>query len=415
MVKPTIVNLIAGLLIGLIIGGGVAYVFTAGGVVGGAAQGLPSEIPIGALLPLTGDLSGFGAKWKNALEMAETDINNYVSTLGLNVKFKILVEDTKTSEEGALQALQSLVAKGVKVVLGPAASNEVSAIKSYADSNKIVVISGSSTAPSLAIPGDYIFRLVTTDLFQAKAVARMIWSKGVKKVAVIYRGDDWGDGLFNGFKSTFEDLGGTVDSVRYDPKALEFSSEVASLADKVSALGVSPETAVLLISFEEDGISILNAAKDYSVLMSVEWFGTDGTAFSTKIASQVGDVAVSVGGLPSTIFAPTSSPVQQSFFERYKDTYGVEPDSYTHNMYDAAWLAAMTILQVGKYDGEAIAKALPEVAARFFGVSGWLNLDENGDRAFGDYSIAAIVFENGEYVCKVVGVYRSTTDTVEWF
>ncbi len=438
--EKALLNLIAGLIVGLIIGGGLVYAFAgapaqtvtttitetagAGATVTvtetttvtktQAAAALPEEIPIGVLLPLSGDLSSFGEKWKNAITLAEQDINEYVAKMGLNVKFKFYIEDTKTSPEGALAALQTLAAKGIKLVIGPAASSEVAAVKSYADANKIVIFSPSSTAPSLAIPNDYIFRNVVTDIYQGKALARLMWDSGVRKVVAIYRGDDWGVGLFEVTKKRFEELGGTMEGVKYDPAATELSAEVRKASSLVSQFGAGEDVAVLLISFEDDGISVLTLAANDPVLSRVKWFGTDGITYSTKIAEQIGDIMVKLNVM-STLMVPPESPKKTAFMERYESKFGVEPDSYTLNIYDNAWILALAVLETEKYDGETIAKILPDVAEKYFGVSGWTNLDEVGDRLPTDYTIAKVVEEDGKYVWVDAGKYVPATDTIQWF
>ncbi|OYT31106.1 MAG: hypothetical protein B6U94_04330 [Thermofilum sp. ex4484_79] len=415
MPQTKLIQLVAVFIVGLLVGAGLIYAFMGGKPTAGVgSKNLPKEIKIGVLVDLSGPLSSTGKKIQYGLKLAEEDLNDYAKSLGLNVKFKFLFEDTQTIPERALSRLQSLVAQGVKVVIGPLASSEVKNIKSFADSNKIVVVSPSSTAPALAVADDFVFRLVPTDIFQGKAVAKMIFSKGYKKVAVIYRKDTWGEGLFNAFKKNFEELGGTVVGVvDYDPDAKDLSAEVLRFSDIVKKGGEG--TAVLLISFDDDGVMILNSAKNDETLTSAEWFGTDGTAYMDKIVVQVGDVAVEVGGLKSTLFAPTQSEKWKTFKERYSSKFGLEPESYTLNSYDAAWVIALTIIQVGQYDGQKIAKALPSVAGSFFGVSGWTKLDKNGDRAGGDYEICAIKMVDGKPKWVRVGVYSFTADSVTWF
>ena len=373
---------------------------------------LPEEIPIGALMALTGPLTSFGKRQTLSAQMAIDDVNAYVAKLGLNVRFKLLVEDTKVLPEEALARIQSLAAQGVKVVVGPLASSEVAAVKSFADSNKIVVISHSSTAPSLSIPGDFIFRFVPTDVFQGRALARLAEALGLSKVVAIYRGDPWGDGLYEAFKENFEELGGEVKGVRYDPNAKDLSPEVRKASELVSEYGIGPDVGVLLISFEDDGIAVLMAAREDPVLMGVKWLGTDGTAMSSKIVEQVGDVAVKLGSFLNTLYNPAFSPKQEEFRKRFIEVAGEEPDAYCYNIYDAVWVAALAIIETRSYDGEAIAKVLPDVASRYFGVSGWTLLDEAGDRAGGDYGIWSVVDVDGKYEWKLIGTYSYTSDSV---
>lgn len=371
------------------------------------------EIPIGALLPLTGPLSSFAKKNEIAMQMAIEDVNAFAAKSGSKFRFKLFVEDDQLDKQVALSRLQSLAAQNIKIVIGPMASGVLAGIKNFADNNKIVIISQSSTAPSLAIPNDFVFRLAPTDLFQSKALAKLIETKGFKKVAVIYRGDAWGVGLFEAFQKKFTADGGQVQGVKYDPNAKDLSGEVAKLSSIVKSMGSG--TAVLMISFEDDGIQIIKLGAQDPTLSSVQWFGTDGTALSTKIVDQVGADAVKLGGVMSTIFQPAKNPIQQQFIERFKAKAGEAPDAYSMNSYDAVWIIALSVMTAGTDDGETIAKILPTVAAHYFGVSGNTMLDSNGDRAGGDYAIWQVVKTANGYEWKLVGSYSALSDSVTFF
>ncbi|PLJ77080.1 MAG: hypothetical protein B7L53_08140, partial [Thermofilum sp. NZ13] len=254
--KSEAIKLATLLIIGLIIGTAIGFLIAPRPTAPAAQQTI--TVPIGALLPLTGDLSSFGKRNQHALELAVEDINAFAEQVGSPFRFKLLVEDTGTNPEQARAKIQALAAQGVQAVIGPMASSEVSQVKQFADANKIVVISQSSTAPSLAVAGDYVFRVVPNDVYQGRALARLVFSSGFRGAAVIYKNDAWGKGLFEAFAARFRELGGSVEAVAFDPNAQDVSGEVARLAEAASKLG--PSTAVVLISFEDDGIRVIQAA-----------------------------------------------------------------------------------------------------------------------------------------------------------
>src|SRR5690554_330678 len=103
---------------------------------------------------------------------------------GSDIRFQLVVEDTRTTPEGALAAIESLAAAGVQVVIGPYSSAASSGVRGFADANKILVISPSSTSPALAIPDDYLFRLIVSDTLQGAAVSKLIDRDGYKQVVV---------------------------------------------------------------------------------------------------------------------------------------------------------------------------------------------------------------------------------------
>jgi branched-chain amino acid transport system substrate-binding protein len=377
---------------------------------------LSGTIKLGALLPLTGDLASYGQRAKVAVQMAQDDINKYTASKGLNVKFEFVILDTQTKPDVALQQLQTLNAQSVKAVVGPMTSAEVRNLLSYATSNKILMVSPSSTAAALAVPNrGYLYRTVTTDLFQDKAIAKMIVHFGYKYVAILYRGDAWGDGIAGNFPDEFAKKGGTVvGKVRYDPNTKDFTNELSTLNNYVTnAINTygKDKVAVLTISFDEAAV-ILNQAKSYSTLMSVRWFGTDGTADITKILTDAGEVASKVG-LYSTIFTPAASAKLNDFISRFRAIYGSDPDSYSIISYDSAWLIALAVIKAGTYDGEQIKNLLPSVAAEYDGVSGKIEFDQYGDRASGDYKISYVSKDaSGNYNWVVYGIWHYATDDI---
>lgn len=74
-------------------------------------------------------------------------------------------------------------------------------------------------------------------------------------------------------------------SIGYDPKKSDFSAEssamIATVRESINKYGAS-KVSVLLLSFEEGG-TIVAQASAYPELMSITWFGSDGTALNSKV------------------------------------------------------------------------------------------------------------------------------------
>ena len=411
------IALVVALVVGLALGY-LASMFVAPPLVG-APTGLPKEILIGALLPLTGPLASFAENDKAAIEVAIDEINAFLKDLGIPSTVKLLVEDSEVKPAVALEKLTSLNAKGVKFVIGPMASSEVKHIKGYADANKILLFSQSSTAPELAIEDDFIFRLCPCDIWQGRAIARMIYESNIKYIVAIWRGDPWGDGLERVVKERLGELGGEVAAeIRYDPDAKEFSAEVSTLASKVSELinkYGADKVAVLDLSFEEAAI-LLKQASEYDVLGKVKWFGSDGTALSEDIRKDPTSASFSVKTrFLNSIFTPTKLKKYSEVREKIMSKVGREPESYAYNTYDAAWLIALSLLCVGKYDSEAVKKVLPTIANNYFGSTGWMILDKAGDRLPTNYDFWMIVEVAGKYEWKLVAMYDVVMDSITWY
>jgi len=382
--------------------------------------GLTGEIVIGAILSLTGDLATFGENEKVAAEFAAKQINEFLKASGAKWTLKIISEDTQTKPDICLAKVESLAAKGIKFLLGPLSSAEVRAIKGYCDANKILAISQSSTAPDLAIPGDYIFRFCPTDAApggQGVAIARILCDDNKTYVIPVTRNDAWGVGLEEAAATRFKQLGGTVlEGIRYAPEAAEFTAEAKNLADKVTRAIASygaDKVAVLHISFEEVN-AFFTAARKYDILWKVKWYGTDGTFGSGAMLEDpaVREFAMAVK-YPCTMFAPTHSPKWEMVRQNGKAVLGREPESYSYTAYDIVWAYAMSLLTVNKYDPTAVKAVLPTVTRLLFGASGWVDLDEAGDRKQGDYDIWQIAeISPGKYDWKPIGIWVTLTDSV---
>jgi len=379
------------------------------------------EIPVGVLLPLTGELATYGENERVAIELAVEEVNAFLAESGAAWTLKVVVEDTACRPEIALEKLESLAAMGIKFIVGPLSSGEVHGIKDYADANKILVVSHGSTAPDLAVPDDFIFRFCAQDPAQGRAIARLVYDDGKGYVIPVWRGDPWGDGLVEKVKTRFEELTGTfLEGVRYGPEETDFSEEAADLATKVSSALEDPDIdetnlAVLHISFEEVN-AFMTACLAHDVLDDVEWYGSDGTCLSGAMLedSSVRVFAAAVN-YTCTTFTPTKSDKYWKVHDKLVAELEREPDSYAYVAYDIVWALTHSLFTVNNYDSEAVRAVLPEVTASLFGASGLIVLDENGDRTHGDYDLWRIVeVDTGVYDWKLVGTWLYDTDSITW-
>ena len=164
------------------------------------------EFVIGAIMPFTGSLSSMGKSIKVALDKAENDVNHYFQEMNSSYRFNILMADSKTSPQDSLVAIKKLHEKGANIILGPATSTAVSAVKDYADANNIILVSYASTSPLLSIKGDNLFRLVPDDTNQGKIIAEKMIKDGIKVIVPFWRDDIYGNELYNSTKLDLVEL-----------------------------------------------------------------------------------------------------------------------------------------------------------------------------------------------------------------
>ena len=94
------------------------------------------------------------------------------------------IEGTEIKPDVALAKVKKLVGNGIRIIIGPQTSSELKKIKEYVDNNDVLLISQSSTAPSLS-QKDNIFRLLQSDNNQGKQIAEKMWSDGIRVVVPI--------------------------------------------------------------------------------------------------------------------------------------------------------------------------------------------------------------------------------------
>ena len=402
--KLLIISLIATLLLGLT----YPFNFVA------SPHTLKGEIPIGVVISATVDAGQIIPMGK----IAEEEINEFLKLAGVPAKIKFLYEDAEGSPAKALEKVQSLYARGVKVILCISWSSQVKAVMGYANAHHILIFSCGSTSPLLAIPDDFVFRLVPDDTKQGKALARALTSKGIKAVVVIQVGDAWGDGLYKAFSERYKELGGVIyDRIRFSPEATEFSAEVSRAATKIkeaiSKYG-KDKVAIELMCMADHATIIQLEAKNYPILLEVPWFGSDGYCMTTPILKQAGKYAAKVKHIcPWYSFSRTSKYLRLR--EKFVKATGYDVQNFAVTFYDTAWITVLSMLIVGKYDADAIKSVLLKVADMYFGATGWTKLNEAGDRAGGDYDLYEIVEEDGTYKWKIVGHYSCVTDSVTWY
>ena len=367
------------------------------------------EFVVGAILPFTGSLSSIGKSVKIALENAENDVNKHFEEMNSSSHFRILMADSKTSPEESLVAIKKLHDNGAKIIVGPATSTAVAAVKEYADFNNIILISYSSTSPFLSIKGDNLFRLVPDDTYQGKIIAQRMISDGIKIIVPLWRGDIYGNELYNSTKSNFEKLGGKVEKgINYQPYTGKFATSLHRInfimwnkdlerlsvlvSDAVEKYGVN-SVGVYVISFDEI-TPILIQSPLYEILEKVRWYGSDSIAQNHHITKNVDSAMFAMKTNFSNPLYSISSETEKSHAleeELEKRLHEVGSITYPAIAYDSYWIAALSLDKNSTInsDNENLTKSFKELVVgtveSFEGMSGQIKLNTAGDRIGGNY------------------------------
>ncbi|MCX6991770.1 MAG: penicillin-binding protein activator [Kiritimatiellaeota bacterium] len=344
---------------------------------------------IGVLLPLTGDLADTGLAYQAALNQALNAISNTPDMPPI----RLLIEDTKTDAATAYDKLVELHSNGCHIVLGPESSEECRILKTYANENNVLLISSSSTATPLAIPGDNLMRMTIDDSNQARALAELLASDGISDIAILSRSDIYGEGFLTALIQEYNARGGTVFATNYCPRATDLIPEtVANLATQVSdriAIKGANRVGMVTILFDE-GVAVLQEAVAWPALYAVRWYGTDGMAqnrslaantLASAMAAYVGYTCPSFGQFTNALYGAVEAQIGAQL--------GIPVVTrYPMSSYDALWLAALALKNTGGTQTmDQLIAAIHSVAADYVGCTSPIVFNDADDRATGTYDL----------------------------
>ncbi|HEY5695789.1 MAG TPA: penicillin-binding protein activator, partial [Candidatus Saccharimonadales bacterium] len=193
---------------------------------------------VGILMAFTGGSSNMGYGTMKGIQLAKKQLNAN--------NIELIQADSRCDPKTAKTAMQSLVDKGVVAVIGDGCSSASLAALPLANNSKIPMVSPSASSTTLSIPNDYFFRVVPSDNYQAKFMARAIRAKGITNVAVFYTNEPYGAAMNKSFQEQFQILGGSVVATAYaEPDDINLAPEMQKLkAAKPQAIFIAPNSLV---------------------------------------------------------------------------------------------------------------------------------------------------------------------------
>ncbi|MGN6392301.1 MAG: ABC transporter substrate-binding protein [Gemmatimonadales bacterium] len=377
-----------------------------------------NQLVVGALLSLTGPGQTLGQTSQAALQLAADDINAQLTSQNSAIRVSLRVEDTGLDPATALDRLTTLAGQGVRIFIGPQSSSEVAALKPFADSAGVFILSQGSTAGSLSIPDDNIFRFVPDDSQEGKAQVALFASDGIQTVVPLWRQDAGNQGLHDAIAQQFPAQGGTVTAgTSFPPGTTDFSTELDAIRTQVSdaVAQVGPNAVAVYLASFEGAAEIFAQASGDPTLSQVRWYGGDGTVQSAAVIAD----PTAAGFAAATSFrAPTyglgdqllrqDAPLIAAIAART----GITPDAFPLAAYDALHVAALAYAKVGLSSVTGFRTELLSEAAAYSGATGNTTLNANGDRAVGDFEFYQVC-AGAPAVWTRVQAYQAASGTIQ--
>jgi branched-chain amino acid transport system substrate-binding protein len=371
----------------------------------------PQTINVTGLFSLTGNWSSLGITSKAALELATDDINTYLANKNASFRMAVSISDTKLDTTIAKTFFTKAKNDKVSFVIGPQSSAELAAIKPLSDAAQIIVVSQSSTAGSLAIANDAIFRFCPSDKIEGAAIAATIAKKGFKGLVTVSRDDAGNKGLQSSTGAAFINKGGSIAAIApYATTTTNYATLIAAIKTQVNTLITAQgadKVAIYLASFDE-GADIFKLAALDPVLSNVKWFGGDGVVLSTAFTSDaaVADFVIKTGFFAPSFGLPTANQSKwKPIADRIKAKTNTDPDAFALVAYDAMWTIAYTLeaTKGSVADFTALKTLFVQQANANTGIVGAEALDTAGDRANGTFDYFSITKTGTTYSWTLAG------------
>jgi branched-chain amino acid transport system substrate-binding protein len=318
-------------------------------VSGGGAQG--DTVKIGAVTSLTGRFATFGKMQRAGFEVALKEVNGRGGVLGRRVE--LLLEDDASDTNKALAAGESLVNRGVPLIIGAYASGITRPLAQYLARVKVPLLVATAVDENITKPGSpYVFRVNNASSAYSDAFFALFATlKDVKKVALLTSNDAFGTSVYNDVVRIAKGRGyNLVAQERYDQGLTDFRP----ILNRFRSL--EPD-AVIYASYEADSVAVVRQAKEVGLAPRVMAGAATGFAlpsFSKNAGDASEGMIVSVVGNPDVQY-----PGADDLYRRLRAELGEEPSQHAAQSYAAMRAAVDAVRRAGgTADREKVREAL---------------------------------------------------------
>jgi branched-chain amino acid transport system substrate-binding protein len=297
-------------------------------------------------IELSGGGATVGTNWRDAVDLAVSDINAAGGILGRKVVVKH--EDTQTDPSVS----KAVIAKGLDenpyVVLGPIYSSSTKVNMVECQRAEVPQIVGSEAADITQQGNPYIFRTSFGQAASMPKLANYMADSGISSVAVIWVNNEFGKGGRDNAIREFEARGIEIAAdISTEVQQVDFAAEVLMMkdsgADAAFAYLHEEESARLLLELRKQGY-------DKPILGET-------TLMNENVIDLAGEAANGVQGhVGLSVAAPV--PAVQDFVERFEALYGYTPDHNAMKGYLGVHVVKEITERMGKFDSKAFAEAL---------------------------------------------------------
>ncbi|MVO14551.1 ABC transporter substrate-binding protein [Parasedimentitalea huanghaiensis] len=317
------------------------------------AGGHAKEVKLGILFGFTGPIESLAPSMGAGAELAMAEVTKSGMLLD-TATVTPMRADTGCIDNGLSTAnAEKMLADGVSGIIGGDCSGVTGAIlQNVAIPNGMVMISPSATSPGLSTMEDngLFFRTAPSDAREGQVMAEVLTDRGVKSIALTYTNNDYGKGLADAIKTSFEAVGGevTISAAHEDGKG-DYSAEVGALA---SAGG---DILVVAGYLDQGGLGIIQSSLDSGAF---DKFGLPGGMIGDSLPANVGaDLNGSFGQI-----AGSGGQGAEAYFAMAEEAGFDGSSPYSPESYDAAALVMLAMQAANSKDPADYGTKIMDVA-----------------------------------------------------
>lgn len=317
------------------------------GSTGGNSSSSGDTFKIGAAYPYSGDLAPFGPRDERGTKLALKEINKAKIK---NKELEVSIEDTQTSPQTGVSAVQKLVnQEGVPAVIAACSSGVSMAIaNSVTIPNKVFHGIPNSTSPAITGLKDdqYVWRTAVSDALQGKALAQMAGNANLKSLSIIMVNNDYGIGFANAMEKAYTSAGGEVkNKVKYESGKSSYKPQLNQ------AMEGSPE-GLVFISYPQSFTTMVKQAFEMGLKQKVTYLAGE-SIVSNAVEQNVPAKAINgmIGTNPSP---PVKDETYKNFASKFKNEFNKSPTVWAAYTYDAVMLTALAIQAADEFTSKAL-------------------------------------------------------------
>ena len=224
----------------------------------------PDTFTFGVILPTSAPYEAIGPPLAKSIELAVVEVNRSGGLPGGRRVAAVVCDDAGSSDRAQAAATHLVSQVQVPAIIGPIFSTPfVDVVTNVTKPAGVLTITPTATDPNLTFldDDDLAFRLLPSDIHQAKAIAARIEQLGTTSVTIFIKDDAYGNGLFNALNNELTFLASDPPTaVKYtDPATLGFDPALikAEFESKVMfALGSRPAPTLALFIGTSEAVSL---------------------------------------------------------------------------------------------------------------------------------------------------------------